>query len=565
MNRCDLVGYAAGCLLACGTASGGIDVASALRDVASGGRVSLETIGTSAQGRELVMARVGDPASGRGVLVVAGLHPHHGVGVETAVGVIRSLEGMEGDLDDAVVYVLPLANPDGFEWLAREGTPLAAFGGTVSPDDADRDGRVDEDGPVDLNGDGVVSLMRVEMPAAWTGLHATHIEDPELTGFMREADVGDGETARYAVLPESEDADGDGRFGEDGPFGVSPDRNFPYQWPEFEDDAGPYQLSTPEALALATWLMAHPEVRVVVTYGPHDTLAGVPTVGKYDQTGAVPLGIEQGDEAVYKAVGARFRELTGITEAGATPSNAGSFHGWAYGHLGLHSFATPVWVRPDRMKQPESEEDAEASDDAEDGAEAPGADGPWAPPKGVSDEAAWWSYLREVRAGDGIVEWSPFEHPQLGPVEIGGVVPGHRFDVPEGELPGLIDGQAAFVGELVSSLARVEEDIEVASLGGGLWRVDLRVRNAGRLPTRSAMGSKARREPPMVFVMDVPDDRLVSGDRLQRIDRLEGYGDARDLSWIVRGGSDDSVQMRVRLPGIAERITTVSLTEGAGR
>ena len=68
-------------------------------------------------------------------------------------------------------YIVPRVNPDGAEfmwapvkWARRTNT---------MPYDDDNDGRIDEDGPDDLNKDGFITVMRVKDP------NGAYIIDPE--------------------------------------------------------------------------------------------------------------------------------------------------------------------------------------------------------------------------------------------------------------------------------------------------------------------------------------------------------------------------------------------------
>ena len=175
-------------------------------------------------------------------------------------------------------------------------------------------------------------------------------------------DAAKGERAEYALLVEGIDNDGDGKFNEDGVGGagggVDLDMNFPYRWPEqWTDGAGRYPLCEPESLALVQWMLKLKNVAAVLVYGPGDTLVNIPQSGKFDQTGQVPLGIEDGDKPAYEAISKLFKDTTHQTGA-PTADMAGSFWGWCYAEYGVLSLETPIWVRPDLVKK-EEKKDAE--------------------------------------------------------------------------------------------------------------------------------------------------------------------------------------------------------------
>ncbi len=192
--------------------------------------VEVSTIGSSLQGRPLHVvwltdkAEVPGPGAARehrpALLIIAGASGMHRVGVETALAVAeRIADEHAAALKGASAYVIPLLNPDSFAFHAEPGRPKADFGRTIRPIDADRDGRTNEDPPEDLNGDGVITTMRLADPAPGSPWPATLAADPENPRLMKAPDAAKGESARYAVFIEGTDNDGDGRFNEDGPGG----------------------------------------------------------------------------------------------------------------------------------------------------------------------------------------------------------------------------------------------------------------------------------------------------------------------------------------------------------
>lgn len=621
-------------------------------------------IGVSGSGLPLEVLALGDDApdaDGRSrdqrpaLLIVAGLQGHHAVGTATARAVAdRLLNEHPGLLADRTVYILAEANPEGAaRW--RSGSPYRAESGRVPlGGDFDRDGRTAEDTPNDLNGDGVITMMRVPAPNHRYGLQATHIMDPEDGRLMKEPKAGES-AATHALLIEGVDDDGDGAFNEDGwggasGGGVDLDKHFPIHWPEHTDGAGLYPLERPEARVIVEWAQGRTNIAAVLVYGPHDTLTAVPPAGKNGPEGKVPTGIEEGDKVFYEKVSESFKAITGIEKASDSPDRAGSFLQWAYADLGVFAFGTPVWVRPDLLKgevkggaeAPSVKEEAPqgaagdalaaliAADKAalaekgvpadliaflymtpdERAAEMAAFDqrsqqeqqatmaamrnlpmdiqqrlmavaqgnpdsgapvAPEAPPApesekpaeaakpakkaGDSAEAKWLAWFEEQGVA-GFVEWTAFEHPQLGPVEIGGFVPGARVNPPEALMDGLAEQQARFAADLLGRLPTLEVDGPVVeSLGGGLWRVSVTLRNTGMLPTAAAIGVKARRVPGPVVAFDpgrtVPAEGLVAGRRVQRVDVLTGSGGSQTLEWVVaaEAGSEARVEVRTGVFG----------------
>ncbi len=531
--------------------------------------VVVETLGDSTGGTPLRVVRVG-PASGTGdsvlpmLLVVAGADASHATGVEVAVGLAESLAANPPAwLNEMEVAIVPCLNPDAF--AAR--SPLIEGGRLPQPVDADKDGRVDEDGGDDLDGDGMVLAMRVRTPSPATGLTATLCDDPEWPGLMRGPDATKGEVATWAVLVEGRDDDGDGRFNEDGRGGaagggIDLDRQWPASWPEFEDGAGRRPLQTPETRLLAEWCLGRGQLAGVLVFGRHDTLVSIPEPGKMEVSGSVPQGIAEADKWIWELLSGRFKDVSGINES-PTADLRGSFVLWASSHLGLISMGTPVWVRPDLVKPERRGEKTPPPETLPVPAEVT----PPKPdvPEAKTDEARWLRHFAERASrggGPGFVAWKPFTHPQLGPVEIGGFVPGAKANAPATEVPRLVAQQATFIGEYASLLPRINERAWATRLAPGLWRIDARVTNEGRLPTRTSMGVKARWRPPTLVAIDVDVASLLSGPRVHRLETIAAGGFA-DASWTVRADDGGVLKVKVSDPVRGERVIEVSLSAAA--
>lgn len=545
-------------------------------------RESVETLATSPGGREVVIKRYtvasGDRA-GPAWVVVAGIDPRHrgSAAVADEVGKLLMKEH-SGALAHGDVYVVATLNPDGIEsgksGARRESARNQAGAGVI---DGDRDGRFNEDPPVDLDGDGRILWMRVKNPAAGSGLTAEYVTEEGDPRVMRRADRGKGERAVYALLPECRDADGDGLFGEDGFEGVELDRNFPYHWPEFRDEAGKVPLSESETRGLAAWMVGHPNIVGVVVYAPADNMVNVPPGGKMDETGEAPATnhVLDADRGVYERVGEKFREITKQKEA-PTRDNEGTLQGWAYAQLGVWSFSTPVWVRPDQLKQEEKKEEKKEEpkgekkeESAKEGEPKPekAEDVPvkTAPKKIDTEEGKWVSYsdgLVGSGKAAGFVDWKPFRHPQFGDVEIGGFLPGFRVDVPESEVSRLAGEQAKFVADLLERTARlVVRPAIVEQLGSGVWRVSVEAVNEGSLPTRTAMGVKVKRLPPTRWAIGLDRARVLAGDRVVRADSVAAGGDLRAV-WTITGSEGERVKVTLESPECGTQDVEVVL--GAG-
>ena len=537
---------------------------------ATGRPVAVSSIGRSSGGRDLPLVTIGTPSPGRpALLVVAGLDGSHLVGSEIAAELVAKLLADEALPADAVVYLLPRMNPDAAD--ATLSAP-AVQSATPVPVDDDRDGTADEDGPRDLNGDGVVTQMRVADPKP--PLVATHVADASEPRLLRPADPLKGETPVYALLVEGLDADGDGRIAEDGPGGTNLDRNFPHRWPEFSADAGRYQLSAVESLALANFVRERRDLAAALVLGRHDNAVNFPDTRDMDATGRTPMVFLADDQPFHRELATLAKDTTGQSRA-ASLDHAGSFWLWLTDHRGIPTVAMTAWGRPDPSK-PASEEDrkegeakpAEAEKPAESppaAAEAPpagrGRRGMRGPPppaapaaKPVVDEELlrWLEVNDRDRNGELFVAWQDIDHPQrdrLGStVEVGGFRTLHLVNPPHGEIDGLAAKHAALVRELAVRLPRLEvEPATVTPLADGLYRIELPVRNAGRMPTATNMGRITQKVDPVLVQVSVPVEQVLGGDRVVRVDRMDA-GERQVLGWIVRAVQDEPVELTVTGP-----------------
>lgn len=533
-------------------------------------------IGRSPSGMPITVHRFADPeadalsrdADSRPALaVIAGLDARHAVGRDVAERVGRLIADRHaGVLAGRTLYVIPVVNPDGFAMLNEPGRARAEFGRSPRAMDADRDRRVGEDPGDDLNGDGMVTRMRVLRPGPGTGSgagpRATMMVDPDDPRAMRAPRTAEGEVATHAVLIEGRDDDGDGSFNEDGYAGsagggVMLDRNFPTFWAEHAEDAGQYPASEPEVRAVMEWLLSRPNIQMVLVYGPGDTLLNPPRAGQYDATRRVPTGLEPGDEDLFKRLAKAYKETIGDITAPA-PDPAGSLTSWAYADLGVWSLRSAVWGRPGTVAKPaaaEAEGAGEGAGERPAGAEAAGR----ALGKNASEEAKALAFIDSTWGPSGFVAWAPFEHPQLGLVEIGGPAAGAMFNPPAAELDGLAERHAEFVAGLLDRLADLRLGAPVVEpVGAGLYRVTLSLSNPGELPTVNAIGLKAGRVPPEVFIIGVPPERVVTGPRVQRVGVVPGRG-AENVEWLVRAQPGERVEIEVRSARFGRRIIPVTL------
>jgi hypothetical protein len=318
-----------------------------LESIAGSRFASMRSLGRTLGGREVYLLEIGvgkrdeKPA----ILVVGGVYPPHLVGSELAVRLARRLvDQAAGDkavaamLERVTFYVIPRPSPDACEALFRR--PYWERAGNERPTDDDHDGLVDEDGPDDLNGDGLITMMRVEDPA---GTHMPHPKDPRV---LVRADREKNQRGRWLVYSEGTDNDKDGEQSEDPPGGTEFNRNFPFRYPYFQRGAGPHQVSEVETRAVADFCFNHTNIAAVLSFTPEDNLMRPWKPNPAAESQRIKTSVLGADAPYFDYVAEQYRGIHGGKDAPESPPGQGSFSEWAYFHYGRWSFACRGWWIP---------------------------------------------------------------------------------------------------------------------------------------------------------------------------------------------------------------------------
>ncbi len=562
-----------------------------LRSIVDGSDLAtLRSLGTTLGGREIWMvevgARSGAPLDGRpGVLVVGTLEGDHPAGSHLALEALRYLLGKGEEaavrevLEKNVFYFFPRLNPDGAEamfssvkWNRRTNS---------RPWDEDNDGRLDEDGPEDLNGDGYVTVMRVPDPSG------PFLVDSADGRVMKRADATRGERGAFRLHLEGTDNDGDGFINEDGPGGVDLNRNFQHAYPYWEGDGGPHMVSEIESRAVMDFALAHRNIAAFLTFGESDNLvtppdsrgalaaarvldlplfaqasnAGVFEVGVVSAGGAGRGGggrgggggggaglrgaqpgrdndpssgvrpattVATGDLVYFKAVSDAYREITGITSVPVHRTPEGALFQYGYFHFGVPSFSTPGWGVP-----------------AGEGGEGDG--------RTLS--------ALEAAGIEAFTGWAPFRHPDLGEVEIGGFLPYVTHNPPGARLPELGEKHGQFLVKLAGMLPSVRiADAKVTAHGGGVFTVTVAVENLGFFPTSTRHGvTSGSVGPTSVQIQADARDILTGADKTTSVGVLNGSGAREEVTWVIRGREGAQVEIKLLSQKSGQDSRTVTL------
>lgn len=520
---------------------------------------TIESIGKSYEGRELWLVTLTNQETGPALekpayWIDGNTHAGEVTGSTVVLYTIWSYLSQYGQdakisrvLDRNAIYLLPRISVDGAEkylttpyWL-RSSTRLYPY-------EEERDGLV----PADLDGNGLIRQMRFKDP---NGAFVTSAKDPRIMRRRPIDEDGDGEY--YTVITEGFIRNYDGVSIPIAPAreGLDINRNYPYFWETegIEFGSGPYPFSEPETRTEAEFWRTHLNINGVVTY--------------HTESGVLlrPYGVHPdehfptADLDVFKIIGERGTEITGYpcvsTYHGFRYYPKEVMHGamddYAYEYHGWFAFTPELWDLPTLAGV-----------------------GPrdwigwirWHPEE---DDLKLMRWNDEEEGGRAFMDWTPFEHPQLGLVEIGGWDSKfHQENLPVRYLPDLCQKMSAWTLSTISlnpylSMPR----LTVNARGDGTYHIGVVIQNNGFLPTYTSQKALERRlvRPIEVELSLPPGVTLVSGKQKQEIGHLEGRSNKISILWRSPSPTDNRTYLEwvVSGPEAAQLELTVR-TQRAG-
>jgi len=493
---------------------------------------ALSSIGKSHRGRDVWLMTITNRATGPdsdkpAFYIDANIHAEEVSTTSVALYTIWYLLTQYGQnaevtwlLDNLTFYIIPRFNPDGAE-ISLTMPHHWCGNGRYLPGEEQTRGLCQHD----INGDGLIVEMRIEDAAGeWKVSKA----DPRLMMLRQPGEVGDGPYYRMYREGEIRGAWDGKAFEIEKPRDGNMNRNFPAGWrPEFRQyGAGDYPLSEPEALAVAQFILSHKNIAGIQNYHTHGGVHLRPSLVAPDS--AIP----RNDLAMYKTIGAMGTALTGYPvisvyeEFTSDPDQprVGSLMQWTYDELGIVTFSTELW-NPERA--------AGFAEPAKYQLRA----------RSEEDEVALLRYNDAHLGGKGFVNWTPFDHPQLGRVEIGGWT--HMFtfrnpppasfattDEAKSWLPDMCHKNCLFTLKhaACSPLIRIT-DVQSEALGANLHKITATVSNQGYLPTYlTEMSLKHNTSDEVVAAIAGDGVDVIMGLPEQRIGHLAGR-DERAAAW----------------------------------
>ena len=514
---------------------------------------TLSSIGSSAEGRQIWCLTISNKETGAhedkpAIYVDGNIH----AGEVTASHVclytsLRLLQGFDTDeeikylLDHRTWYILPRVNPDGAElyltspYMLRSVTRKNPAWETRVP------GALY---PEDLDGDGVVRFMRIKDPC---GLWKVSLQDKRLLVPRQPADfIGEF----YSLHLEGCIHDFSG-----GPITAAPDhwhidanRNFPNGWQPNQGQNGLFPLSEEETLAMVRFVLDHPNIGALQAYHTQSGAILRPSSLKPDRD------LPSQDIEVFNDLGAIGEKITGypcvsIMDGflGGNPGR-GIFADWAYDQVGLLSYTTELWDAKQKGGVKDRKEFSKSEFNEE-------------------HELAKLKLSDSEASGMGFKDWVPFDHPQLGLVEIGGWHPKFFAQNPWFTL---LEDECArnfrFSLQHCAALPEIKaENLSMTRVENGVYRLCLDIANVGWLGTSvTERGKQLKTAKPIRVEISGEELTFLTGTPREEVDHLDGYRTNRE-SWYTFGRSAPPRRQRIRLQWLVQGQGSCSITVNASR
>ncbi len=522
--------------------------------------VQVSSIGNSYEGRSIWLATITNRLTGAdntkpAIWIDSNIHATE-ITATTAALYIAShlLEGYGKDkqvtaqLDRVVYYIIPRVNPDGAEWAMAPNPHYVRSGVRPYPWEEKDEGLFTQD----INGDGKILQMRFQDP---NGDWKISSLDPRL---MEKRGPDESGGVYYRLLSEGLLEDYDGYIIKVArPLeGLDFNRNFPFEWRTEADQngAGPYPTSEPEIHALVDFIARHPNINLAITFHTFSRVILRPYSTKSDDD------MNTEDLWVFKKIGELGSKITGYRCVSTFHDfkyhpkeiTTGAFDDWMYDHHGVFTYTIELWDLPTEA--------------------------------GIKDRKwiEWWrehpheedlqilKWIDEHAAPDAYVDWQPYEHPQLGKVELGGWNNMYTWRNPplkfvEAEVKRHYDFILT-LGELLPSLS--VNALMITKLGPNKYHLNLVVENGGFLPSYTSQQGKSRKAArPVRVELELPDGvTLASGKRKEELGHLEGRSNKLE---VTAYSADSPTDNRARLEWVIKaaqgtKITVKILSERAG-
>lgn len=515
--------------------------------------VHLRSLCTTPEGRPLWLVTVGpEPERARpSVWVDANMHAMELSGTNVCVELIHRLvalhtggehgfsPGVAEALRDVRFFVCPRMAPDGAEAVIHTGRYVRS-----NPRATHQDPHKAYWAYSDVDGDGRMLVMRQQDPAG------DFVESRDFPGLLLPRELDD-EGPFFKMYPEGHVENFDGSVPD--PYYLSDNdtdlnRNFPFGWKPEPDQAGAgaYPMSEPEARAVVEFTLGHPTIFAWMNYHCFGGVFIRP-LGNGGDTKMKPA-----DLALYKQLGAWAEETTKYpTVSGfeeftydAEIPLCGDVSDYAYHQRGAVALTCELWDLFARI-----------------GMERPKRFVEYYTLFGKAELLRLAAWDKEHNKGRLFVPWRAVHHPQLGPLEVGGVdIRYGQWNPPAELLPELCKGHTDFCSRLSALAPKVAIRLAQRTEGPQGTRLRFRVQNSGYLPTHILDSAKAlphNAAPSLHVSYEGSAHAPPKRDGAQIARHLDGWGMGLGAGDLLQGssrGSGDRYDFELDVPADAKAV-----------
>ena len=509
--------------------------------------VRRKSIGKSAKGKDIWMLAVTNYKKGQadrkpGFYVDGNIHSNEIQGGEIGIYTAWYLTENFNDndyitnmLNDRIFYIVPTINPDARnDFMKEPNTGSSPRSGMIALDD-DRDGKFDEDGYDDINGDGSITMMRRKSD------HGNMIIDPQDPRKMIRIGPDDVVTAqRYEYLGnEGIDNDGDGRINEDTHGYYDPNRDWGWKWQPDYIQRGAYKhpFSLPETRAVADFVLAHPNIAGAQSF--HNS-GGMILRGPGAQEDLATYN--RADIRIYDAIGKKGQKMLPgyryLTVYKDLYSVFGGELDWFYGSRGVYTFTNEIFSQFAYYK------------------------------KNGRDRNQTYDFDKELLMNDAFTPWKEFNHPTYGKIEVGGFKKNIGRATPGFMLEEEAHRNMAFTFYHAYHMPNLSiADISEKKMSGGLKEVTVTIKNDRLMPTHASQDLKYNITRPnyvsisgvnvVAGMMVTNDDFNVTTEQKinpakMRVRNIPGNSVVK-VRWIVKGNSKFTVKVDSAKGGVVTK------------
>lgn len=457
-------------------------------------------------------------------------------------------------LDSTTIYVIPRVTPDGAETYLTTPYNLRS---------ANRDYLPKEGGikPEDLDGDGVVRMMRIPSKyGAWK-------KDPNNADSMVKRTPSDTEGEFYDIYPEGvfETYDGDENLKQKkASWGLDFNRNFPLGW--FPDSrqpgAGKYPLCNPETKAIVDFALAHPNIGGaaightsggIILYPPGTRPAK--TAPHYDIESFKAIAKMGEEELGYKPM-----NIFDSFMKDQTHWDSGALDDWFYQSQGVPAYTMEFWNVAEKAGVPYKWGEGEET-----------------PEDSLNRFNAIMKWVKE-NAPQYFKPWQEYDHPVFGKVELGGF--NTKFTLqnpPEDFLLAEVEHDTAFNIRFAKAMPHlVIDSVEKEQVSSDVYKITAVVGNTGYLPTNLSEEALELHVEDHVKV-SIDGAEIVEGKEVEDAGNLSGYSRTvtgsiygnlttfanapakKKLSWVVKASAGTTITVSAKQAKAGCATTTITL------